>query len=383
MPPRPAAKPLKKKTGPATVSEAVYTSRSRGALLGLAVGEALAIPMEGKNVPSNQFPELNDGPVVDMRGGGRFELKAGQVGWCSELAHCVAEVLRTHRRYDVFEVAKAYARYEPDARELPEPLKAALEQVRESRSPENTGRRVWIEGHQRVRDNGCLGRSVPVGVFFAKRQDLRIVASLEDACISHFDPLCQLAAATLNGVIAAAITTPKERLEKPDVLKVAEAELSLAASTLGKRESDWVSIVKDAADWLREDIRFAQDDDPMLYGPELHLFFPVPTLVRATFRLAFWELFHAPHFEAGVIDVVNRGGDADTNAAVTGALLGAVYGEEAIPHRWTEVVMESPGMYVGGPHWNVYHPRFLVTLAGLEPDPPAPPPEEKKPGPGR
>jgi len=380
--PRPVAKPLKKKTGPATVSEAVFRSRSRGALLGLAVGEALAIPTESRNVPSNQFPQLNEGPVEDMRGGGRFELKAGQVNWCSELAFCVSEVLRTLRRYDVFEVAKAYAHWEPNALEVPEPLKQALEQIRDGRSPENTGRRVWIEGQQRVRDNGCLGRSVPVGVFFAKRQDLRILASLEDACISHFDPLCQLAAATLNGVIAAAITTPKERLEKADVLKVAEAELSLAAATLGKRESDWVSIVKDAADWLREDIRFAQDDDPMLYGPELHLFFPVPTLVRTTFRLAFWELFHAPHVEAGLIDVVNRGGDADTNAAVTGALLGAVYGEEAIPHRWTEVLMESPGPF-GGAHWNVYHPRFLVTLAGLEPDPPAPPPDAARKPPGK
>ena len=55
--------------------------------------------------------------------------------------------------------------------------------------------------------------------------------------------------------------------------------------------------------------RLADMGDETVYGPELHLFFPVPTLVRTTFRLAFWELFHAPHFEAGLIDVVNRGGD--------------------------------------------------------------------------
>lgn len=370
--PRPVGKPLKKPTGPAKVSDAVFRSRAKGALLGLAVGEALGLPMESRNVPSAPFPQLNEGPVDELKRGGRFEKRAGQVGWCSEMAFCVSEVLRTLRRYDVFEVAKAYARWAPTSEEVPEPTKLALEQVSEGKSPEYTGRRVWIEGQQRVRDNGVLGRSVPVGVFFARRQDLRVTASLDDACISHFDPLCQLAAATLNGVIAAAIATPKERLETPDVLKVAEAELSLAALTLGRRESDWVSIVKDAADWLREDIRCAQDDDPMLYGPELHLFFPVPTLVRTSFRLAFWELFHAPSFEAGLIDTVNRGGDADTHGAVVGALLGAVYGDAAIPPRWTEVLMESPGPYVGGPHWNVYHPRFLVTLAGLEPDPPAP-----------
>jgi hypothetical protein len=30
--------------------------------------------------------------------------------------------------------------------------------------------------------------------------------------------------------------------------------------------------------------------------------------------------------------------------------------------------MDSPGPGVGGPRWNVYHPRFLVTFAGLEAD---------------
>jgi len=33
--------------------------------------------------------------------------------------------------------------------------------------------------------------------------------------------------------------------------------------------------------------------------------------VRVAFRLAFWELLHAPSVEAALIDVVNRGGDAD------------------------------------------------------------------------
>ena len=53
--------------------------------------------------------------------------------------------------------------------------------------------------------------------------------------------------------------------------------------------------------------------------------------VRVAFRLAFWELVHAPGFKAGLIDVVNRGGDSDTNGAIAGALLGARFGEMARP----------------------------------------------------
>ena len=61
------------------------------------------------------------------------------------------------------------------------------------------------------------------------------------------------------------------------------------------------------------------------------------------------------------MDVVNRGGDADTNAAVTGALLGAFWGEQAIPRRWRDAVL---GALDGrqGPFADTYHPRRLLPL---------------------
>jgi ADP-ribosyl-[dinitrogen reductase] hydrolase len=46
-------------------------------------------------------------------------------------------------------------------------------------------------------------------------------------------------------------------------------------------------------------------------------------------------------FEDGLRSVVGLGGDTDTNAAVAGALLGALHGVEAIPPDWL-------GMLVGG-----------------------------------
>ncbi len=39
-------------------------------------------------------------------------------------------------------------------------------------------------------------------------------------------------------------------------------------------------------------------------------------------------------FENCLVDVVNRGGDADTTGAITGMLAGAMYGLDAIPSRW-------------------------------------------------
>ncbi len=369
-PPRPPAKPLKRK-GPLQqeASEAVRLDRSRGALLGLAVGEALGTFCDGRNVPAADFPTLCDGPHTDMRGGGRLELRAGQTSWATQMAVCLSTVLKNLRRYDVLEAGKEYARWLPHAFEVPETVKLALEQVVDGRSPEVTGRRVWQEQGQRPADNASLARCAPLGVFYpgAKHRDARQAAALDDSAVTHFSPQCQIACATLTGVIAAAISTPKEKLDKPDVLKACEAELALAASTLGRKEPDWVQQTKDAADWLREDVKAAQDDDPMLYGPELHLF-TMPGSVRIALRLAFWELFHAPTFEAGVMDVANRGATSAAHGAIAGALLGAVHGEKAIPERWREPVLEHVPAQGPGPLSNVYHPQFLVMLAGLGPE---------------
>lgn len=61
--------------------------------------------------------------------------------------------------------------------------------------------------------------------------------------------------------------------------------------------------------------------------------------VLIAFRNALWQLLHAPSLEAGVVGTVTRGGDTDTNAAICGALLGAVYGIDAFPAQWLDRVL--------------------------------------------
>jgi ADP-ribosyl-[dinitrogen reductase] hydrolase len=53
-----------------------------------------------------------------------------------------------------------------------------------------------------------------------------------------------------------------------------------------------------------------------------------------TLQAVFQALFGAHDFETALIDVVNRGGDADTTGAILGMIAGALYGREAIPRRW-------------------------------------------------
>jgi hypothetical protein len=53
-----------------------------------------------------------------------------------------------------------------------------------------------------------------------------------------------------------------------------------------------------------------------------------------TLAAGLWAYWHAKSFEEGLLAVVNAGGDADTNAAVAGAILGAKFGYETIPKEY-------------------------------------------------
>jgi ADP-ribosyl-[dinitrogen reductase] hydrolase len=61
--------------------------------------------------------------------------------------------------------------------------------------------------------------------------------------------------------------------------------------------------------------------------------------VLIALRNAVYELLHAPSLEEGVVRTVRRGGDTDTNAAIAGALLGAVHGRASVPPQWQRQVL--------------------------------------------
>jgi ADP-ribosylglycohydrolase len=378
-PPRRPPPQKKKKVYVKEATEEQLVARGRGALLGLAVGDALGATHEGKKYQAPIFPDLCGGVYDEIVGKGPHNLKPGQVTDETQLATALAMSLKEHKRYDLVETAKEYARWLPHAFDVDPETKAALSLLVDGRTGEHSGRRYWMDTRPRPASNNSLGRTAPIGVFFYKDQARRIEASMLDSAVTHFDPRCQLGCVIVNAAIAACLYSPNEKASHDDILKQVEADVSIAAAQLGRAHPEVIVQISDAAEWLREDVRLARESDPQLYGPELHLLVQ-DKAVRTALRLALWELFHAPNFEQALIDVVNRGGDADTNAAITGAIYGAWVGEAAIPPRWTESVMEAlretPGHLA-----NTYHPKNLVLLAGTPSDANAKPASPEKEGP--
>src|SRR5262249_9599752 len=78
--------------------------RYRGALLGLAVGDALGTTLEFK--PPGTFQ-----PITDMIGGGPFRLEPGEWTDDTSMALCLAESLVKCRGFDPKDQMERYCRW--------------------------------------------------------------------------------------------------------------------------------------------------------------------------------------------------------------------------------------------------------------------------------
>jgi ADP-ribosylglycohydrolase len=333
-------------------------ARARGALLGLAVGDALGATLEFQDPPAPEFPALARGPHTEMVGGGPWSLAPGQATDDAQMAACLAASLAAVGSFDAADVAARYREWRRHAFDVGSQTAAALDALDRGCGPADSGHLAWLQRDRQAAGNGSLMRTAPIGVAFAAAPELRRAASLADSAVTHYDPRCRLACAAFNAAIGLAVDG---RAQRPaDLSAAARAELPAAAARLGPRDVEEQLASTAAVEDLSRDLDLAARSDPGLYGPELNLH-GFAGFVRVAFRLAFWELLHAPDFESALVDVVNRGGDSDTNGAIAGALLGAWHGVESIPRRWRDAVL---GALAGetGPLATLYHPRVLLTL---------------------
>jgi hypothetical protein len=159
--------------------------------------------------------------------------------------------------------------------------------------------------------NGAMMRISPLGIFGAGFELNQVAEwAMQYAALTHPNLICQQANALFAMGIAHAIKSGCDRKE------------------LYQRIRQWaVDMPVESA--LLETIEKAADAPPADYVHQ-------QGWVLIAFQNALYQLLHAPSLEDGVVDTIMRGGDTDTNAAICGALLGAVSGREAIPAQWLD-----------------------------------------------
>lgn len=334
--------------------------RAEGALLGLAVGDALGTTDEFRRIEQPDYPTLATGPATSIIGEGPFGLAPGQVTDDTQLAICIARSFTERGGFDPADIAKKYVAWSKHAFDIGSQTLGAIDRLEDGHSFMSAGLSVWRDRDRRPAGNGSLMRTAPVAVALADRPLLEVVeAVVVESMITHADPRCVLACAAFDAAIFVALhDAPVD-----DMLQTAREAAQIACNAILRPK--WMDptdreCLERALDEILSDLEVARADRPDVYRPGMHLH-DTAGFVRVAFRLAFWHCVHTPSWHDAVVDVASRGGDADTNAAIVGALLGARDGASAIPAAWRERVLAAT--QPGPPDWaEAHHPRHLLAL---------------------
>ena len=300
-------------------------ARAQGCLLGQLVGDALGSLVEFQR-PEDIRTAYPRG-VRELANGGTWNTIAGQPTDDSEMALLLARMLAEQGRYDPREARKAYVFWLNSG-----PFDCGGTISRGLRGRPNPDSQA----------NGALMRISPLGIFGANH-DLPQVAewARRDAALTHPHPVCLQANALYSMAIAQAIRTECDPRD------------------LYRRIAGWAEDLRVERSLLAA-VQGAADVPPADYVHQ-------QGWVLTAFRNALWQLVHASDLEEAVVDTVMRGGDTDTNAAICGALLGAVYGRDAVPDQWAECVLNcrpeagKPGVF--RPRPECFWPADALELA--------------------
>jgi ADP-ribosyl-[dinitrogen reductase] hydrolase len=271
--------------------------RALGAMLGLAVGDALGTTLE--------FAARDSKPrVTDIVGGGPFNLEPGQWTDDTSMALALADSLIACGGLDETDLMQRFVRWRENGEysatgrcfDIGLTVSSALRRFKATGDPIAGSTDPMSAG------NGSLMRLAPVAVrYWSDPAALRDVAARQ-SYTTHGAPEAVSACAAYVSLIAEAIAG------KP------------RAQVLAPRKTDHAGKIRPimAGSWRgkrRSEIR-------------------ATGYVAHSLEASLWCVARTGSFEDAVILAANLGEDADTTAAITGQLAGALYGLSGIPESW-------------------------------------------------
>ncbi len=299
--------------------------RAAGALVGLAVGDALGAPYEFG--PGSPEPE--------MVGGGRFGWEPGEWTDDTQMAICVAEVTATGSTDPLAVGERFLAWFRGDPKDVGVQTRSVLGAVT---SPNELMAAASDRSKRRPDSsagNGSLMRTAAVALAHLGDDAAIADAASSISHLTHGDPLAAEACVLWCVAIDRAV-----REDNPFGIYEGLELLSPAA------RDRW-------SKWLREAERG--------HGSDLGNSGYVVTALQAAHRVCRGPEMSDEDTMACVFThhalrrVIAMGGDTDTTAAIAGSLLGARFGASAFPQEWTSILHGWPG----------YDVRDLVRLAVL------------------
>jgi ADP-ribosyl-[dinitrogen reductase] hydrolase len=272
-------------TGPPVI---VLADRAVGAYLGLAVGDALGATVEF--MTPSEIRERH-GVHRHLTGGGWLRLRRGQVTDDTDMSLALGQSILAHGRVDPLAVAEAFSAWmRTKPVDIGHTVRRGIARYRQ------TGE-VVVPPNAYDAGNGACMRCLPVALStLGAGPDEVAATNRAQSHVTHHSPLGDAGTLTVIRMVQMALAGGTL------------ADLQVLADALAAAEPEY-----------RYDRRRAEN--PGGYLPE-------------TLRAVFQTLFANDGFETAMIDVVNRGGDADTTGAILGMIAGALWGLRAIPAHW-------------------------------------------------
>jgi ADP-ribosyl-[dinitrogen reductase] hydrolase len=288
--------------------------RYTGALLGLAVGDAVGTTIEFKRPGSFA-------PMTDMIGGGPFGLAPGQWTDDTSMALCLAESLLECKGFDARDQMQRYVRWWREGHlsstgrcfDIGNTVREALTAFEQTGNPGSGPTRESAAG------NGSLMRLAPAALYFAWQEDVDAIAMCgESSVTTHGTRVAVDACRYFGGLLVGALSsvTKDELLSPRYALRPGYWD-----------EKPLHPVIAEIADGS-----FKRKEPPAIRGSGY---------VAHTLEAALWAFRRSSNFRDGCLMAVNLGEDADTTGAVYGQLAGAFYGASGIPRQWVERLAEA------------------------------------------
>ena len=270
--------------------------KANAAYLGLAIGDALGATVEFLT-PSEIRHQI--GVHSEITGGGWLRLKAGHVTDDTTMALALGKSILTQGSVDAKAAAEAFdAWMRAKPVDIGNTVRRNLIQFRKTGNPA-------APASEHDAGNGAAMRVLPVALAcYGQPEKMTISANRAQAHVTHHNTLSDAACETL-------ILMVQDFLAGRDAVEV-ERERA------GKLVTEFPVFAYDKR----------QRENPSGF-------------VVDTIQAVFQSFFATETFEDCLVDVVNRGGDADTTGAIAGMLAGARYGMESIPKRWLNAIDEN------------------------------------------
>jgi ADP-ribosylglycohydrolase len=281
-----------------------------GSVLGLAIGDALGAPVEF--TPRGQFAL-----VQSYQQGGRFNLPAGAWTDDTAMALCLADSLIENDGFDSADLLGRFCRWAEHGENSSTGISVGIGQnTLRVLGDYRRSRRLEAEPFGAKTDgNGSLMRLTPAVCFASHSLETAMQLAAAQSRTTHASPIAEECCRFAGGLIFMLLRGRDYTTAKEDVL------------SLG-----W-------SDKLTEAIGFplASVDDALI---------PSGGYVLDSLRAALWCIENTNSFENAVLLAVNLGDDADTTAAITGQVAGALYGYSAVPQAPKDGLIGERRIYV-------------------------------------